>query len=192
MPSRLPLALFLVFLAGNSSYAADWGLEDLMQGLKSATGYRATFKETKHLSMLTQPQTLEGMLVYRPPDRLKKVVTRPREKIYDIHGQTLTISSPDGASRQIAIDRHPLLRTLVTTLRGILAGDLDKLRSMYRLNLEGPSRDWHLRLSPEPESVREAIRVIHVKGQDHRIRSIKTVEANGDYSLLQITKVQSP
>jgi len=163
-----------------------------MQGLGNAGGYRATFTETKHLSMLKQPQTLEGMLVYRPPDRLKKVVTKPQEKIYDIHGQTLTISSPDGGNRQIAIDRHPLLRTLVTTLRGILAGDLERLRATYHLDLKGSVRDWHLRLSPKPESIREEIRVIRVKGRNQRIHSIKTAESNGDYSLIRITRVQSP
>jgi outer membrane lipoprotein-sorting protein len=162
-----------------------------MQGLGNASGYRATFTETKHLSMLKQPQTLEGMLVYQPPDRLKKVVTRPQEKIYDIRGQTLTISSPEGANRQIAIDRHALLRTLVTTLRGILAGELGQLRTTYQLDLEGSEQAWHLRLTPKPDSVREEIRGIHVKGRGERIRSIKTIEANGDYSLLRITQVQS-
>lgn len=185
------MTLFLASLIVPSAHAAELGLEELMQGLGNASGYRANFTETKHLSMLKQPQRLEGMLVYHPPDRLKKVVTKPQEKIYDIHGQTLTISTPDGDNRRIAIDRHALLRTLVTTLRGILAGDLEQLRAAYHLDLKGSMQAWHLRLSPKSDRVREEIRVIHVKGRNQQIRSIKTVEANGDYSLLRITQVQS-
>jgi len=168
------------------SAAGDWGLADLMTRLGEVPRYRATFRETKHLAVLSEPLVQEGTLLYEAPGHLRKVVTSPHEKIYDIRGDTLTISSPEEGVRRVDIGDHPLLRSFVTTLRGILSGDRAALADSYRLRLEGGAAEWTLRLTPTDPALRERIREVEVHGSGARIEVVKTVEADGDYSRLAI------
>lgn len=172
--------------------ASELNIQGLMERLQETPEYRASFRETKHLSVLQQPQVLEGMLIYRPPDHLKKIVTSPHEKIYDIRGNTMIISSPGEATRRVSVDGHPLLRTLVDTLRGILAGNLEALQSTYDLHLEGTWQDWRLRLVPTRPEIGEAIQALTVAGQGAQIRTVKTLEANGDKSVINVKPNHGP
>jgi len=187
MTERITVGLLLLFVAFPAA-AGEWGVKDLMASLGESSGYRATFRETKHLEVVAEPLVLKGTLLYDPPDHLKKVVTDPHEKIYDIRGDALTIASPEEGARTLSVDRHPMLRTFVDTLRGVLSGDLQSLKAHYRLTLEGQPTDWRLRLEPTQKDVAERIRYVLVQGGADRVHSVKTVEANGDYSLLEVAR----
>lgn len=184
--------MLLTLLVGPVAAAPHWDLESLMSRLGERDAYRATFHQTKHLDALDEPLVLKGTLLYERPAHLKKVVTLPHEKIYDIRGDTLTITSPGEESRRLTITDHPLLQTFVATLRGILSGDLGALEEEYRLQLEGSSDRWVLRLRPMDSELAEKIKRVIVRGMKGSVRSVKTVEANGDYSLLEISPDSGP
>jgi len=183
-PRVFPL---LVFLFAGAAAASEWDLESLMSRLGERTTYRATFHQTKHLDALEKPLELKGSLVYERPGHLKKVVTHPHEKIYDIRGDTLTIAGPEEETRRLTLADHPLLRTFVATMRGILSGDLKALERDYRLQLEGGPNRWVLRLRPKASEIGERIKRVVVRGRKGKVVSVKTVEANGDFSLLEIS-----
>lgn len=191
-PASLFRILLLTLLMGPAAAAPEWDLQTLMGRLGERDTYRATFHQTKHLDALEEPLILKGSLLYERPGHLKKVVTQPHEKIYDIRGETLTIASPEEDTRRLTITDHPLLQTFVATMRGILSGDLETLKRDYRLQLEGSSDQWSLRLRPKGSEIGKKIKRVVVHGREGSVLSVKTVETNGDYSLLKISPNGGP
>jgi hypothetical protein len=60
----VPLLIgLLAGLAGAPVFAADWGVEQLMQALGQVKSSRAQFVERKHLAILTAPLESSGTLV---------------------------------------------------------------------------------------------------------------------------------
>ncbi len=186
-PASLFGMLLVALVAGTAAAALDWDLEALMSRLEEKGTYRATFHQTKHLDALEEPLVLKGSLLYEPPDHLKKVVTQPHEKIYEIRGDRLTIATPEEDTRRLTITDHPLLQTFVATMRGILSGDLGALEEDYHLQLQGGPDQWSLRLRPKDSQIGEKIKRVVVRGREGSVLSVKTVEPNGDYSLLEIS-----
>ena len=80
--------------ASDSSAPTD--LEGLMQRLASSGGVRASFRETKHLSLLSSPLETEGVLYFAPPDLLARHTSRPGRSSVVIRGDRVELRDETG------------------------------------------------------------------------------------------------
>ena len=69
-----------------------------------------------------------------------------------------------------------------------LAGDLATLRRLYEVKLDGGEREWRLTLKPGDPQMQEVVREIRIGGSGDTIASIEFMEANGDRSVMTITR----
>jgi hypothetical protein len=72
----------------------------------------------------------------------------------------------------------------VATLRALIAGDGQRLKSLFNIDLDGDPAAWQLRLRPRDAAVAQQLASVEVTGSEGRIETVLTVEASGDRSLM--------
>jgi len=160
-----------------------------MQALGAVSSSQAAFVERKHVEILSTPLQSRGRLVYTAPGRLEKHTLSPRRESLVLDGDELTLESKDRSQRRtLQLQDQPVVRAFVESIRSTLAGDLATLRRFYEVKLEGGERQWRLTLKPGDPRVQEVVSEIRIAGSRDAIASIEFIEANGDRSVMTITK----
>jgi outer membrane lipoprotein-sorting protein len=182
---RLLLSLLGLLLCVGHACADDWSLPQLMASLAAVQHSRAHFSEEKHLAMLTEPLRQSGTLAYERPDRIEKIVTRPKPESLVVIGDQLDWHNAAG-HRRVSLTSQPQLWALVASLRATLAGDLPTLERYYRIKLAGSAPQWQLTLTPRYPSLAQTLDEIRIDGSVQQVREVTIVEADGDRSVMHI------
>jgi outer membrane lipoprotein-sorting protein len=187
---RGALAVLLAAAAGPAAAAgADWSVEQLMQALGAVKSSQAAFVESKHVEILSTPLQSRGRLLYTAPGRLEKHTLSPRRESLVLDGDELTLENKDRNQRRtLQLHDQPMVRAFVESIRSTLAGDLATLSRFYEVKLDGGERQWRLTLKPGDPQVREVVSEIRIAGSRDAIASIEFIEANGDRSVMTITR----
>jgi hypothetical protein len=110
-----------------------------------------------------------------------------------LEGDTLTFEDKvRNRRRTLRLQEYPVIWALVESIRSTLAGDLRSLGRFYRVALEGGERDWQLTLDPRDPDMQRMVQRIRIAGNGTSIRTIETLEAEGDRSVMTITEVRGP
>ena len=167
--------------------AAILQLPQLMTWMHSVHRATATFKEQKFVQMLNQPLQSSGRLIYVAPDELQKETLAPARSALIVEGDHLTVQQPDGKVRQLSLSEFPELGALVESMRATLAGDPATLERFYVPTLTGTAGNWSLQLAPRDPRLRKLLALIRIQGDGTTIRTVETVEDNGERTVKTIT-----
>jgi hypothetical protein len=167
--------------------APSWDLHQLMQGMAQIKESRATFTEQKFLKILKQPLESSGTLLYQAPDHLEKHTLVPKVEILVLHQGELTIDiKARNIKRTLVLQDYPAVWAFVESIRSTLAGDLPTLERFFKIELEGNSAVWKMRLLPIETKTRKVVSEIRFVGNGNKVNSIDIFEANGDHSLMKV------
>ncbi|NMM14272.1 MAG: outer membrane lipoprotein carrier protein LolA [Rhodoferax sp.] len=181
----------LVVVLSAPSYAADWDLDQLMNGLAQTRSGHARFVEKKSIAILEQPVESSGDLLYTAPDRLEKRTLKPKLETMVVNGDNLQIER--GRQKiQLQLQTYPELTAFIDSIRGTLAGDRKALERSYQLSLEGAAQGWTLKLVPLDSKMKQVVALIRITGVRDELRSIHVTQVDGDSSVMQIEKVATP
>jgi outer membrane lipoprotein-sorting protein len=178
-------------LAWSAPAFAAWDLQQLMDSLARNKSGRATFVETKHISMLDRPIESSGELVFTAPDRLEKRTLKPKPESMIVQGGELSIER-GGRQYRVQLQAQPQLAAFIDSIRGTMAGDRQSLERNYRLELQGTQQAWVLQLVPRDNQMRGVIRQIRISGAQDQVKSVEISQADGDSSLMLIDKSTAP
>jgi hypothetical protein len=81
--------LTLVAMMANA-HADSWDLPQLMAGLAQVQSNEGRYTETKTIALLKNPIESSGILRYRRPDHVEKLVLQPKDEAIIVDGQQLT------------------------------------------------------------------------------------------------------
>lgn len=174
-----------------ASPTASDGLDALMHELAAHPSGHVSFTEVQHLAVLDRPLESSGELLYEAPDRLEKRILKPRpETLVLAHG---VLSATRGKhTRSMDLAAWPQIAPLLESLRATLTGDRTTLERIFSVELEGDAARWTLSLTPkDPEAARAVTRVI-ITGENAKLRTVETFQADGDRSLLTIGAELAP
>lgn len=166
---------------------AIWTLETLMANLAKTRSGEANFIETKTLASLKQPLISSGVLRYRYPDSMEKLIEKPRAERYVINGDSLETWRDGKLKRQIALSSYPALQTFVTAFIATIGGDLQTLRKYYTLQFSGSRGEWTLLMVPTDTELKRVTRLIEVRGSGAVINHFETIQPNNDRSVMRIS-----
>lgn len=191
-PMRRFSMLLLAMLMASLAHAADapWDIERLMQALAKVSVGRADFVETKTIAMLEKPLVSSGQLFYVAPDKLEKRTLKPRPESMIIEGNTLVIER-GRQNMTLQVDSAPELAGFVNSMRGTLAGDRKALERSFALSLEGPPQRWLLTLKPRDQRMAAAVTSIRIAGALDDVRSVEILQADGDRSVMTISRTSA-
>ena len=189
---RLLVLALLTASLGHAGHAADapWDIERLMQALARVQVGRADFVETRTIAMLEKPLVSSGQLFYVAPDKLEKRTLKPRPESMIIEGNTLVIER-GRQNMTMQVDSAPELAGFVNSIRGTLAGDRRALERSFALSLEGPPQRWLLTLKPLDQRMAAAVASIRIAGVQDDVRSVEILQADGDRSVMTISRISA-
>lgn len=156
-----------------------------MARLATPAQRHARFVEDKQFAVLDRVLRSSGTLAYARPTHLDKITLEPALERLTVDGDRLVIDTGE-APRVIELDSQPEIRALVDTIRGALSGDLTTLQRNYRIEASGTLESWRLVLHPTSPVVAQLVRTVVITG-DRDVRSIESLQANGDTDRLTIT-----
>ena len=182
----------LLALVTGLAQAADapWTIERLMQSLAKVNVGRADFVETKYIAMLERPVVSSGQLFYVAPDKLEKHTEKPRPESMIIEGGTLVVER-GSQNMTLQVESAPELAGFVNSIRGTLAGDRKALERSFALALEGPPQRWLLTLTPLDRRMAAAVSSIRISGALDDVRSVEILQADGDRSVMTISRTSA-
>jgi outer membrane lipoprotein-sorting protein len=164
-----------------------WGLPQLMASMHGVRTASARFVERKFVQLLARPLQSSGTLIFNAPDRLQKETLAPMASRLTVNGDRLTVVQPDGKTRDVSLSEVPEIGALVESIRATLAGDGATLTRYYTPTLSGNTGNWSLTLEPRDSRLRNLVTTIRMQGEGTVIRSIETVERDGDRTEMTIT-----
>ncbi|MBN3821957.1 outer membrane lipoprotein carrier protein LolA, partial [Paraburkholderia sp. Se-20369] len=164
---------------------APWTLDRLMSTLAQHKAGRATFTETKTLSIAAQPIESSGELVFVAPDHLEKHTLSPKPEHLVVDGDMLSVER-NNRRYTLALARYPELGAFIDSIRATLAGNRYALEQVYRVALSGRGDDWTLTLTPLDSRMLKVVSTITLDGTRDVLRSVAIRQADGDHSLMRL------
>lgn len=146
----------------------------------------AAFHELQYRRVLKAPLERRGELFFAPPATFERRVLQPAAETYRIEGETLSMTFPGRAARQLSLRSQPLLGGLLLTFKAVIGGQLDLLESSFATALKGNAEHWTLELRPIQTDVARYIEVIHVSGRRSEPLRFEVVERSGDRTVTDI------
>jgi outer membrane lipoprotein-sorting protein len=173
-----------LFLTAGSAVALE--LEILLQSQALEGRREVAFEERRFIKSVTTPIVSRGHFVFQPPDRLTKIVEEPRRESAVIEGDRLTIlDAEDREVTSIDLWLQPDLRLIFASIRGVLKGDPEILRSAFWISLHGQLEDWSLELSPKVDESKTRIHHIAISGNATGPQSFEVRETNGNRAQIE-------
>ena len=168
-----------------STGAASWNLERLMSTLGQKKSGRASFVETKYLSIASEPVTSSGELMFTAPDHLEKRTDSPKPEDLVVDGDKLTIER-NGHRYTLALTQYPDLSAFIESIRATLSGNRFALEQVYKVAVTGAGDDWTLMLTPLDSRMLKTISTITLTGTRDVLHSVAIQQADGDHSLMRL------
>ncbi|WP_104655481.1 outer membrane lipoprotein carrier protein LolA [Ralstonia insidiosa] len=188
---RACVAMLAASLLASTVHASDvsgWTLDRLMSTLAHNKSGRATFTETKTLSIAAQPIESSGELVFVAPDHLEKHTLRPKPEHLVIDGNTLTVER-NQRKFSMPLGQYPELAAFIESIRATLAGNRYALEAVYKVAISGRGDDWTLTLTPIDARMQKVVSAITLDGTRDVLRSVAIRQADGDHSLMRLQPV---
>lgn len=181
-------ALALAAPAHAADAGSGWNLDRLMSTLAQHKSGRATFTETKYLSIATQPVESSGELVFVAPDHLEKHTLSPKPEHLVVDGDMLTVER-NNRKYTLALARYPELGAFIDSIRATLSGNRFALEQVYKVALAGRGDDWTLTLTPLDARMLKVVSTITLDGTRDVLRSVAIRQADGDHSVMRLQPV---
>ncbi|KML62885.1 acyltransferase [Burkholderia cepacia] len=181
-------AIVLAMPAHAADTGSAWNLDRLMATLAQHKSGRATFIETKYLSIATQPVESSGELVFVAPDHLEKHTLSPKPEHLVVDGDMLTVER-NNRKYTLALARYPELGAFIDSIRATLAGNRFALEQVYKVALAGRGDDWTLTLTPLDSRMLKVVSTITLDGTRDMLRSVAIRQADGDHSVMRLQPV---
>lgn len=195
MPVRILLTLVVLTIANPGIADEEWNVSKLMKQLSGVVHAKLVFKETRHSIFIITDLIAEGNIEYRAPDYIEKNTLTPIIERVVVDGDSMTIEKTSRAGKagdkvqiqKYSVQSHPVLKTAVESIWAMLAGDIEQLKEIYEIRLDGSRADWRLDLTPKTREILKYIEQMEFSGSDARIQEVVTIQADGDKSTLELT-----
>lgn len=193
MRNLIRLFVLATLLGSSNVRAQEWTIDSVMAGLRGLRHVQATFVETRHSGFLTKQLKLKGVFIFKAPQTFIKETVEPFPERVQVDSNGVRIdqerSEQESQSRTqfIAADAHPLVKGLVDSAQATMSGRKELLESRYELNTSGTEQDWSVVLIPKEQVLREKVESITFLGSGDLIQRAEIKEADGDWSVIQLT-----
>ena len=174
-------AMFIAFLAGNSSRADD-SLSALMQRMKSDKAVRVAYQETRMLELMEQPWKGSGYMYSLPPDIMIKEQQQPERVLMGVKGDKMFYFDPvNNVRHQGEMDQDNPLSLNIAVFKALMNADEALLHRLYQVEFSSLEHGWTMKLKAKQDS--ESGFSIVISGLPQQAAdSVKVRQADGDAS----------
>jgi len=160
-------------------------LNQLIQFMAKHKEIHATFTEIKYIKGVNVPLESSGNLTFISPSTIIRNTLQPKPEMFNLTGNAITIKRMD-KEYSLQIDDYPEISLYFEGIRALLVGDVERLRSLYIIELEGTLVDWKLVFSPLQKGT--TLKSLNINGKHDNVRSVEVRLEDGDYSIMQVSR----
>jgi hypothetical protein len=182
------IATGLLVLTSNCAWSLE--LRTVLENTAVTPPARVGFREERHNPLLREPIMLTGYLEYIKAGQLRKVIETPFNEAFLVTEDYIEIER-DGKTQRLSMNKSKAIRAMLGGIEAVLAGQTDRLASLFRYELSGTSGSWSLRLEPISQRVSAHLTAMLVKGDKNSATSIRLELKNGEWSLMEILVTDS-
>ena len=180
---RLLFTAFLGLLLPASGLALE--LQSVLERTMVSPPASVQFREERYNRMFAESMWLTGYLEYLEGGQLRKVVQTPFEESFYVRSDRIEIER-HGEIEVLPIKQSRALKTMLSGIEAILAGDTERLEKAFRYELTGTEADWSLQLTPRSRRVARQLNGLTVKGDDNDVTSIRFELQGGEWHMMEI------
>ena len=170
--------------------SAPASAERLMAIFAQSDGVRASFLETRQLSVLARPIETSGRLYFAPPDQLARITTSPVASQVIADGSQVMIQDNAG-TRTLSLSGNEVAKSLIGGISLLLDGNIEALHRLYKTSYRKEGSHWTLSMIPKSKVVRSIVKEIRATGQGDQLTEMRTTETNGDITTLQLSSIET-
>lgn len=160
-------------------------LDQLMQFMAKHKEIHATFVESKYIKGVDVPLESSGDLMFIAPSTMVRNTLQPKPEMFKLTGNTITVERM-GKKHSLQTDDYPEISLHFEGVRALLAGDIERLKHLYSVELTGALADWKLVLSPLQQGT--ALKSLNLNGDHDSVRSVEVHLEDGDYSIMHVSR----
>jgi len=161
-----------------------------MRALAQSGAVRASFQESRRLTVLVDPIETTGQLYFLPPNRLARVTRWPTPSRVIVDDRVVILEDGLGR-RELNLEKSPIGQSLIGGIVLLLGGNLEGLQRLYETAYEAHDEAWTLTMVPIQSTLRSMIREIRAEGRGQDITRMTTVETNGDLTTMELTNIET-
>jgi len=180
--SRLIVATLLMLV---SMVGWSFDLEEVLENTAVTPPSRVEFVEQRFNRLLKEPMVLTGYLEYLETGQLRKVIESPFAEAFFITEDYIEIER-GGKTRRLSLRKSKSMRAMFGGIEAILAGQADKLTSLFQYELSGTSEAWTIRLEPLSKRISAHLSAMLVEGDGDSANSIRLELKDGEWNLLEL------
>lgn len=169
-----------------STYVWALDLETVLENTAVTPPSRVDFVEQRFNRLLKDPMALTGYLEYVEAGQLRKVIESPFAEAFFITQDYIEIER-GGKSRRLSLRKSKTMKAMFGGIEAILAGEPDKLASLFRYELTGTAKAWTMRLEPLSSRISAHLTAMLVAGDEDSVNSIRMELKDGEWSLMELT-----
>ncbi|HEY6985195.1 MAG TPA: LolA-related protein, partial [Rhodanobacteraceae bacterium] len=110
----------------------------------------------------------------------------PYREHMTIENDTASVQRGDNPARTFSLSQAPELEGFLRGFAALLGGEAEGLARDFHLGVSGSTSAWHLKLTPRDDRLARRVTAIEVDGSGKSARCFRTIEADGDVSVLLV------
>lgn len=170
--------------------AAEDTLTAIGQRLAKHTVLCGEFTQSKRLKALTRPLDSSGRLAFIAGQGVLWEVLEPFPARVVIKNNALIKWDDDGSVRRVEFSHSPLFNALSRVFQAVFSGDVEALRTSFRITPEQTPSGWHLILKPLDSRLSAIVESVRVSG-NRFIDELEIAERRGDQTEIRFEKMAS-
>jgi outer membrane lipoprotein carrier protein len=193
-PSGVGLLLAALSLAAAPALGRCTSTDACLQAIEAAQRETRTisaeFTQIKHVSLLDEPLTSSGRMVFKRPDHILLQIERPQAVRVVINGQDIHIPNLPESERQ-GLSMAPMA-AMFTQLGAMFTGSSQALRAGFDVTAREDNDGVQLHLVPREAAWQRMFRSVDVRfaGPDLLVHSIGLEDGLGDSLEISLRNVQ--
>lgn len=195
---RLAIFIAILFTAGISHGQDGFkplnDIADLKEGIQlmaqKTNSITTSFKQEKHISILTKALKSEGKMFFKKPDLLKWAYTSPYEYAIIFKAESIIIND-EGKVSNFDLSSSKSFMEINQIIMNSVSGNILQ-EEQFDISYFASSDQYLAKMRPKSEQMKSYIASIEVymDKKDFMVAKIKLIEKGGDYTLIDFFNKQ--
>ncbi len=143
-------------------------------------GFATPFTEEKRITVLRQPLTSSGQLIFLPTQGLYRQLQKPFTQELLITAKAIRQRNASGGTTVLDLDKLPVAQAFVGAFLALFAGSWDALHTHFEVYFMQDKQQWQLGLKPINAAMAQLISCLVLEGEQERLVALWVQETNGD------------
>jgi len=184
---QLGMALLIGALLSMPRPAVALDLSTILESSQVSPPARVVFEEERHNPMFERPLILKGDLEYLGPGALRKIVRSPFQETFSVEDGDVVIER-DGKTRRLPVERSRALETVLAAFESMLAGDGERLNTLFAYDITGTVANWTIELRPRSRRVSEQVSKLSLSGDCGGVNRVLMDLHDGEWHVMTIVR----